>query len=411
MNIQMIGIDHMQANLTVRERFAFTRKSVVCAMKQFCEVPGIFGCVILSTCNRTEVWIDTKESWSENIHAILCRIKGMETAQFAECFKYRKGKEAVTHLFQLASGLKSQIRGEDQILTQIKDALTLAREAGYSNNSLEVLFRMAVTAGKQVKTDICFPRKNRSAIEMAFHELENNGYLFLGKRCMVIGNGQMGILAAQVLLDRGADVAMTIRSYRHGEVNIPENCKRIAYEKRAEYVPECDYIISATASPHHTITKELLQSVSYKEGLCLMDFAVPRDIACEVQKLPGIVLYDIDDFVTDVQEEEHIQRILLQVQTILDAQMESFYTWAEGTAIAPHIQLVKEDFVEDFRLRVEKQLAENLSAEQKEVVQKVVEQAAEKAVNKLLYGVKKSLPAEVFQTCILNLEKLYEEEK
>ena len=138
MNIQMIGIDHMQANLTVRERFAFTRKSVVRAMKQFCEVPGIFGCVILSTCNRTEVWIDTKESWSENIHAILCRIKGMETAQFAECFKYRKGKEAVTHLFQLASGLKSQIRGEDQILTQIKDALTLAREAGYSNNSLEV---------------------------------------------------------------------------------------------------------------------------------------------------------------------------------------------------------------------------------------------------------------------------------
>ena len=116
-------------------------------------------------------------------------------------------------LFYLTSGLKSQILGEDQILTQVKDALSMSRDEFTTDSVLEVLFRMAVTAGKKIKTEVPFSHGNPSVIHQAIRFLEEGGYHVRNKVCMVIGNGEMGKMAAQTLREAGADVTVTIRQY------------------------------------------------------------------------------------------------------------------------------------------------------------------------------------------------------
>ena len=257
MSISMIGIDHNMAPVDIRAKFAFTKKNAGEAMEKIKNQNGIYGCVILSTCNRLEVWASVDDEVDVCLYDCLCRIKGITEDSYRQYFVERKDQEAVEHLFYLTSGLKSQIIGEDQILTQVKDALNLARENFAADGVLEVLFRMAATAGKRIKTEVPFSHGNPSVIHQAIGFLAEKGYSLRDKTCMVIGNGEMGKVAAQALQEAGADVTVTIRQYRSGVVNIPLGCKRINYGDRMEYMPQCDLVVSATASPNFTLKEEL----------------------------------------------------------------------------------------------------------------------------------------------------------
>ena len=145
----------------IRAKFAFTKKNAGEAMEKIKNQNGIYGCVILSTCNRLEVWASVDDEVDVCLYDCLCRIKGITEDSYRKYFVERKDQEAVEHLFYLTSGLKSQIIGEDQILTQVKDALNLARENFAADGVLEVLFRMAATAGKRIKTEVLFPMEIR----------------------------------------------------------------------------------------------------------------------------------------------------------------------------------------------------------------------------------------------------------
>mgnify|MGYP000302650648 FL=1 len=347
----MIGIDYSRAAVDIRAQFSFTKKNAVAAMEHLKEEPGIAGCIILSTCNRMEIWASTTEDWQGSLYEFLCREKGKEPAEYAQYFAERTEEEAVEHLFYLTSGLKSQILAEDQIITQVKDALSLSREAYCTDNVLEVLFRMAVTAAKKVKTKVIFSRGNSSVIHQAIHCLEEKGFSLFGKTCMVIGNGEMGKVAALALREAGAEVTVTVRQYRSGIVNIPKGCERINYGDRGEFLPQCDLVVSATASPNYTLTRELLETVPPVEHLVLIDLAVPRDIEPSAGELSGITLYDIDSFKIDAVSPK-LQQSLEKAGEILQEQMEDFYNWYGGRDLIPRIQDIKAEAVQDLNLRI-----------------------------------------------------------
>ena len=286
MSISMIGIDYSRASVDIRSQFSFTRKNTVTALDHLNQEPGILGGVILSTCNRMELWASVREDFTGSLLAFLCREKGKEPGDFARYFVERKEQEAVEHLFYLASGLKSQILAEDQIITQVKDALSLAREAYCTDNVLEVLFRTAVTGAKKVKTQVAFSRGNSSAIHQAIERLKEQGYSLPGKECMVIGNGEMGKVAAVALREAGAHVTVTVRQYRSGMVTIPPGCDRINYGDRMDFLPKCDLAVSVTASPNYTLTKDLLEQTKRTKDVILIDLAVPRDIEPSVLSFP-----------------------------------------------------------------------------------------------------------------------------
>lgn len=409
MSISMIGIDHSKASVDIRAKFSFTKKRAIEAMKKLKEEHGILGCIILSTCNRMEVWVSTQDDEEISLYDFLCKEKEVEKDEYQDYFMKRENEEAVRHLFYLTSGLKSQILAEDQIITQVKDALTLARDAYCTDNVLEVLFRMAVTAAKKVKTEVTFSRANTSVIHQAMERLKNQGFSFEGKTCMVIGNGEMGKVTALALKEAGADVTVTVRQYRSGVVNIPQGCKRINYGERMELLPDCDLVVSATASPNYTLTKENFEEIKLDAAsVVLIDLAVPRDIDPEVGKLQNVSLYDIDSFRIDVASPK-LQASMQKAGEILDDQMKEFYDWFNGRDIFPRIEEIKADAVEDLNLRITKILKKTpMEQKDRESLLRAIDTAAGKVVNKMIFGIRDSLEQEAFLDCVEGLEKIYE---
>ena len=385
MGISMIGIDYNRASVDVRAGFSFTKKNAATAMERLKSEQGVLGCIILSTCNRMEIWASAQEEWQGSLYEFLCREKEKVPGEFREYFVQRTGKEAVEHLFYLASGLKSQILAEDQILTQVKDALALAREAYCTDNVLEVLFRMAVTAAKRVKTEVSFSRGNISVIHQALDCLENQGFSLRGKTCMVIGNGEMGKLAALALKEAGADVTVTVRQYRSGIVSIPKGCDRINYGDRMEFLPKCDLAVSATASPNYTLTRQLLEEEDIPGHMVLIDLAVPRDIEPSAGTLPNVTLYDIDSFKINTLSPK-MQASMDKAGVILAEQQEEFYNWYDGHDLIPRIRDIKKEAVEDLNLRIMKILRKTpMEDADREKLLNAIDTAAAKVVNKMIF--------------------------
>ena len=409
MSISMIGIDYKKASVDVRAQFSFTKKNTVAALENLKKEPGILGCIILSTCNRMEIWASTGEDWKGSLYEFLCREKEKDPDEFRQYFVSRKEEEAVEHLFYLTSGLKSQILAEDQIITQVKDALALSREAYCTDNVLEVLFRMAVTAAKKVKTQVSFSRANSSVIHQAIERLENQGFSIQGKTCMVIGNGEMGKVTALALKEAGADVTVTVRQYRSGIVTIPQGCDRINYGERLEFLPKCDLAVSATASPNYTLTMEQIENAEIPGHIVLIDLAVPRDIEPSAGTLSNVTLYDIDIFKIDAVSPK-LQASLDQAGKILQEQQEEFYSWYNGRDLIPRIQEIKADAVEDLNLRIMKILRKTpMEEKDRENLLNAIDTAAGKVVNKMMFGLKDFMKEEEFINCVEGLEKLYEE--
>lgn len=416
MSIQMIGIDHTKASIDVRTVFSFTKKAISETLEKWKEKQEIAGCIILSTCNRMEVWISTAEG-DVDLYEMLCQEKKIDPDAYREYVISRREGEAVHHLFELACGLQSRILGEDQIITQVKDALSMAREQFATDNVLEVLFRMAVTAAKKVKTEVVLSDANSTAIHKAVQELKDQGYLFEGKTCMVIGNGEMGKLSANVFKEQGASVTVTVRQYRSGVVQIPLGCERIDYGRRLELLPSCDYVVSATSSPNYTLTKEALESLGLDHDVIMIDLAVPRDIETAAGELEHVTLYDIDYFKAD-HTSEQVKENIKKAESILDIQMHEFFDWYEGRDIIKQVQMIKKQATEDFHLRIQKQVKDfsrtvkeeaPQEAEQIDRLQEYVESAAGKVINKIIFGMKSRLSDQAFRECIEAMGEVFQE--
>ncbi|MBS6196260.1 MAG: glutamyl-tRNA reductase [Clostridiales bacterium] len=409
MGICMVGIDHNKANVDIRALFSFTKKNAAAAMERWKKIPGINGCVVLSTCNRMEIWASTREDWDGSLIEELCKVKEADPTQYETYFVKREGREAVDHLFHLTCGLKSLILAEDQIITQVKDALALARESYVTDNVLEVLFRKAVTAGKKVKTNVIFSRANQTAMDQAIEMLKAKDFRFQEKKCLVIGNGEMGKLAAQSLKRAGADVTVTVRQYRSGIVAIPMGCSRINYGERLEFLPECDLVVSATASPNYTLTKEQVKEAGLKKHTVFIDLAVPRDMEPELTGLPLAELYTIDDFKLEGPSAGMLSS-LEQAEALLSEEIDEFYVWFDNRDVIPRIQEIREDAVTDLNLRLHRILHKlPLGAGEIAELEKAIDTAAGKVVTKMIFGLRDTLDREEFLDCVEGLEKVYEE--
>ena len=409
MPVWMVGIDHNQANLDIRGAFSFTKKKTAEAYDRFRKLTGLSGSVILSTCNRMEWWLSVTNSAAFSPARELCSVLGLDTEAYARYLTERRENEAVEHLFRLAAGLESRIVGEDQILTQVGNALRTARAAYASDNILEVLFRLAITGGKRVKTETVLSTADSSVIHTALRQLAESGFHTAGKRCMVIGNGMMGRLSAQTLMDAGADVTVTVRQYTSGIVEIPRGCKRINYTERYGYLPSCDLVVSATSSPNYTLYFREMEALQIDHPILLIDLAVPRDVEREIGDLPPFTLYDIDSFQIDLQSES-LRRNIQKAETILAEEKEEFYHWYEARDAVPRIQALKAAAGADVCARLSAAFRRlPLPPEQQDGLKNEVEGAVERMVNRLLFGIRARLPGSVFSECMEAMETVFNE--
>lgn len=274
MSLVMSGLDYQRAPIALRERLAFSKDAAARMLSWLQAQPGAAGCVLLSTCNRTELYMtgETETPWR-----LLCRGAAVPEADLEDAFVTRTGSDAARHLMEVACGIHSQILGDDQIVTQVRAAMEMAQAAGTADPVLSALFRQAVTAGKRARTEVHIARGLPSMGTQCRALLERELGTLAGKRILVIGNGQMGRLAAALLHEAGAQVQVTLRTYRHGETVVPAGCSTVAYEDRTAALEGVDAVVSATASPHYTLTRAQLAAVKNRPQVAV-DLAVPRDI-------------------------------------------------------------------------------------------------------------------------------------
>ena len=408
MRIQMLGIDHNLASVDVRERFSFTKKQAGEFLKMLKKRPDIEGAVLISTCNRTELYVSTGEPFVTDLYGMLCAAKGQDRDMYGALWTARAGMEAVEHLMELSAGLQSLIIGEDQILTQVKDALSLARSVYATDKVTEVLFRQAVTMAKQSKGRVRPLQGDPSCATQAVAQFREMGEDFEGRVCMVIGNGMMGRLTAQVLLDAGAQVYVTVRQYHSGVVDIPQGAARIGYGERYAYIPQCEFVFSATASPNLTITKEALADCTDGARRFFVDLAVPRDIDCGIDALPGVRRYDIDDFA--VAESGALREQYRDVMELARQGAQEFRGWYECRDLVPAVRRLAGLAAEDVCWRMEPDFL-RAADHDRSTVEEITKEAAAKTVSRMLFALRDGLPPETFRDALGVLEEILERDR
>lgn len=410
MAIYMAGIDHNKANIDVRSVFSFTKRQMEDAYANLRENAYIDGCVLICTCNRTEIWLSVSQETAISPVDILCDCLKVDAEKYKSYFTVRAHNEAVTHLFRLASGMKSKIIGEDQIITQVGDAIALARRCYAADRTLEVLFRLAVTAAKQVKTETVLSTADKSVIHTALRKLYEKGISVRGKKCMVIGNGIMGKLAAETLLEQGAEVTVTVRQHHNGQVEIPEGCGSISYAKRYEKLRECDFVVSASSGPNYTLGWDELMQLNINHHIYIIDLAVPRDVEPKTRELWWARLYDIDDFNIDLIPDS-LKENLKKAEAILREKENEFYRWYDSRDAAPRIQKIKDLAGADTGARlipVMRQIP--LDEDDKQQLNKEIEGASARMMNRLLFEMRLKLTDKVFQECLDAMEEILGED-
>ncbi len=343
MHLVMSGLDYNRAPVSLREQLAFSKTQVVELSGKLYSLPGILGCVLLSTCNRTEAYLSVTD---ENIRPdeLLCLCAGVDYAPFKQAFMTLHGDEAARHLMEVVCGLHSQIWGEDQILSQVKQAAAIAHGAGVADAVLKTLFRIAASAGKEVKSRAKLTKLPVSAAYGAIEALKTRMGSLEGQRAMVIGNGEMGKFAAGLLCGSSSDVTVTLRSYHRGDVTAPRGCRPVPYDERYAAMSGMDFLISATASPHYTVTAQEFQAVQNPPKY-LLDLAIPRDIEPDIGNIDGITLLNMDDF--GVARESILDpTALVKVHAILDKHMQNFARWNAYRESIPALEDVKSAIAE-----------------------------------------------------------------
>lgn len=319
----MAGIDYSMAGLAIREKFSFTKTSQHAIYQYIMQQPGIRGGVIITTCNRTEIYLSYEnDECEDDPFGLLCAAIGEDSGAYGTLHKLRAGKEVFWHLCRLACGARSQIWGEDQIITQVKQAQATARECGAADSYLEVLFRMAITAAKKIKTEVKFPRNGNSVACKTKALLERQMPCI--RNVMVIGNGEVGKMVAETLKQHYA-VAMTLRQFKHGDMQIAQGVETMEYASRYSRMGDFDAIVSATLSPHYTIEKETFAALPVRPGI-LVDLAVPRDIDPAIGNMQGVKLYDVDN-IADGTIREDRQRLMGEIDGFIAKYYDDFCKW------------------------------------------------------------------------------------
>lgn len=291
MKIQVVGIK--DADITVREKFSFTKDKLLAVLREYKSLEGIEGITIISTCNRTEVYVSVDENQNYNIAEILCNALGQDYGVYKKYFFQSEDNTALNYLCFVGAGAYSQILGDDQIITQVREALEYSRSNGFTDSFLETFFRTAIGAAKEIKTKVILRDvKASSAPHKAILKLKELSDLSKQK-VLVIGNGQMGRLTSELLIKEKASVTVTLREYKKGVIYVPNGASTIPYSKRYEAMETVNIVVSATTSPHHTIHYD--DCVNLKSfPKIMLDLALPRDIDPKITNL-DCKLFTIDD--------------------------------------------------------------------------------------------------------------------
>jgi glutamyl-tRNA reductase len=332
MYIHCLGLNHTTADVELRGKLAFTENSLKSALARLGCGNGsrpqpISEMVILSTCNRVELYAIAPSDSFEALEDFLADTRGVPKARFSDHVYHLSNHEAIAHLFQVAAGLDSLVLGEPQILGQVTQAFELARGQNTAGPVLSRLFQNALRAGKRARTETAISHNPASISSVAIRLAEKIVPNLPGARILVVGAGEMAELAVEALRKRGATRIRVVNRTLERAQLLSERWggEASTFEKLTEAIHQADIIITSTGAPHTIISPEMISESMQgrnERPLAIIDIAVPRDVDPKVGGLLNVSVYDIDmlqehlehSLACREQEVPHVETILAEVQ-------------------------------------------------------------------------------------------------
>lgn len=391
MELIVIGLNHKTAPIEIRERLAFPEDGIEKALSQIKSLPLLKENMILSTCNRVEIYATVQETEKAilDLKGFLSRYHGLSLKEFEKNLYLLVGEEAVRHIFRVASSLDSMVVGEPQILGQIKSAYNMAAEAKTSGLILHRLLHRGFHVAKRVRTET---KIGNSAVSVSFVAVELAKKIFgtLEKRTvLLIGAGEMCELAARHLVSGGIEkVLVTNRTY--------ERAVTLAQEFRGEPIPfeeiyrglrMVDIVISATDSPQYLLHHEEVAKVikdRKQKPIFFIDIADPRNIEPRVGDIENVYLYNIDDLQKvandNIQDREKEAQ---KAEAIVQDEVVKFVNWYHSLEVTPTIVALRKKFDEIRNKELEKTLSIHPHLSDKE--RQSLEALTSAIINKILH--------------------------
>jgi len=344
MHIMVVGLNYRSAPVEIRERFALPASGLEEALAEV-KGDGVHECVIVSTCNRTEIYAiaDERKIAEQAILRFLGGLSGVPRAQFAPHLYIYEQEAAIRHLFRVTSGLDSMVIGETQILGQVRSAFLFAQEHGHTATTFNTLFKRAVTVAKRAHNETKIG-ENAVSVSYAAVELAKKIFETLDeKTVLIIGAGKMSELTAKHLNANGATRVIVVnRTYERAK-ELADKFHGKAFDMNALDIAlkEADIVVSSTGADGYVVTKAHVQATMKKRRhrpLFLIDIAVPRDLDPEMAGLDNVFLYDIDDLegVIKVNMQERAKEAE-KVGEIIGEELASFRQWQHEQEAIPLI--------------------------------------------------------------------------
>jgi glutamyl-tRNA reductase len=328
MRIYCLGINHTTASVALREKLSFSEEKIRASLSRLgCGdgIGSITELIILSTCNRIELYAVSPHSNCNELEAFLSDVQNVSVDKFHPHTYHFSGIEAACHLMKVAAGLDSLVLGEPQILGQVMRALELSRGQNAAGPVLNRLFQSAIHAGKRARTETNISRNPASVSSLAASLSEKSVQNISNSQVVILGAGEMAELAVEALRKRGADRILVVNRSLERAQNLIErwNAEATTFEHLDCALESADILISSTGAPHIILEAEMISRAMRlrpQRPLVLIDIAVPRDIDPEAANIPDVQLYDIDH---------------------LNAQLE--YSLSERAAEVPHVKRILEE--------------------------------------------------------------------
>jgi glutamyl-tRNA reductase len=350
MHIIAIGLNYKTAPVEIREKLSFNENELVSAMTALQNQKSILENVIISTCNRTEIYavVDQLHTGRYYVKAFLSEWFQIDKEEFSPFLRIFEGDAAIEHLYRVACGLDSMVLGETQILGQVRSSFLLAQEKQTIGTVFNQLFKQAVTLAKRAhhETEI-----GTNAVSVSYAAVELAKKIFgnlASKEVLILGAGKMGELAVQNLYGSGAKkVTVVNRTFEKAQElanRFSGQAKRLSELQCA--LIEADILISSTGAKEFVITKNMMKEVErLRKGrpLFMVDIAVPRDLDPALAELESVFLYDIDDLEGIVQANlQERQKAAEQIEIMIEAEIAEFNQWLGTLGVVPVISALRQ---------------------------------------------------------------------
>ena len=325
-NMECISISHKTAKSMERQRCFIPKERTGDILRKVMALDKVEQCVVLSTCNRTEIYVQGEKNSFKGLEEVMAEVSGSDGEWIRSLARRYQGRKALCHLFRVVCGMESMVIGEDEILGQVRDAYMGSKEAGYTGYELNSIFQAALKCAKRVKTETMISRTSVSVATLAANEVfrlpvQHKTVLLMGS------SGQMGsIILKDLLSQEHIRVIATVRSHNGRCQSLDARVRNVDYQDRYDYLEEADAVISATSSPHYTLTAGRVREAvrTHKERLFL-DISMPPDFDTEIAGIENCRLVSLDDIKKLAEENNRLkQQAIMDAEEILAQDLEKF---------------------------------------------------------------------------------------